>query len=138
MMHAVIRDRAKNIFLDNLAQTNRIGVAAKAAGISRWTAWDWRRRGFLTDDELLDARSTYEELLEMSYSMGHFGSRSGHKGPVDRLSGRRMLAHAKRVLPEFGGRKPFTVQYSTAGWTPEEKADIYNRIRAIQAKHPRR
>lgn len=130
---AYMRDAVKKKFLIALSETNRVGYASRAAGITRQTAWDWRNSGYISDQELRECREVYEEILESGIENGHFGRRS--KDPFDHASGRRLLALAKAVLPEYGGRARYTVQYSTQGWTPQERAEIYNRIREIQAKH---
>ena len=125
------RDQAKKIFLARLAETNRIGFASQAAGITRMTPYNWIRSGYITQQELEECREVYESLLELSLSMGHFGQRSKHPYTSSRL----LLARAKAVLPEFGGRKRGIVSYDTSKWTPDEKAAVYHLIRETHAKH---
>lgn len=133
------RDAVKQLFLDKLAETNRIDIASKAAGISRITAWNWRNSGYVSEEELADCRAAYEayvqQMLWANWYIHH--GRIAEYG-TDIFAGittRRLVAVARSTLPEWGGKQLHMVRYSTAGWTPQEKADIYNRIREIQRRH---
>jgi hypothetical protein len=133
------RDEVKRIFLEKLAETNRIDVSAKAAGVSRITAWNWRNSGYVTEEELAECRAAYEVLVQNMLWANwfvHHGRVAEYGNDIfDGMSTRRLVAVARSVLPDWGGKQLHIVRYSTVGWTPSEKADIYNRIREIQKKH---
>ncbi len=133
------RDDIKHTFLAEMARSNRIAWACKAAGISRYTAWQWRLHNYITEEELEDARTAYETVVETTLA-AHYQLRPGHVAesiadPFDSISTRHLWGIAKAVLPEYGGKKYRELRFNINGWTAQEIHEVRGHILTIQRRH---
>ncbi len=122
-----------------MACSNRITLACRAAGISRYTAWQWRNQNYVTEEELADARIAYETAVETTLA-AHYQLRHGRVAesiadPFENISTRRLWALAKATLPEFGGKKYRELRFHINHWTAQEIHEVREHILTIQRRH---
>lgn len=60
------RDRQKKTFIETLAEQGTVLHAAKAAGVSRWTAYRWRQEDLAFADQWDEALETAVDAVENS------------------------------------------------------------------------
>jgi hypothetical protein len=129
----------KKIFLAILAETNCLKTACRRSGISRDTAWKWRVKGFITEQELLEARALYEDVVETAlweqWCVKHGRVAEIVDDPFQDISSRSLLARAKRVLPEYGGVPFGELHFTTNGWSIQEIQEVRKHIIEIQSRH---
>ena len=125
------REQVKQTFLIALAQTGRITVAARTAGIHRMTAWQWMHDGFITQDELDECAITFEELVRGRLVAYAYRKKWWMERPAlgyNFADSEVLLRLAKGVLPEFGG-VPRHERIDLRGLTAQQRGDIISRIR---------
>lgn len=131
------RDHVKQKFLDAMAETNRVTVACRQAGITRMTARAWMISGYVSEEELEECYLAYTEHVKNMIATNMFvHGRIVHPEDMwECVPTRRLWMIAKATVPEFGGRPRAELRFSTSGWTYTEIMEIRERIIEIQAKH---
>jgi hypothetical protein len=93
------RDRQKKKFIETLEAQSTVLHAAKAAGISRWTAYRWRKEDPAFDSRWDQALENAVDVVENSLSKGserrHYLYDLLPQGPPSDLS--RQIEHRHRT-----------------------------------------
>lgn len=146
---AATTDENKQTFLDALARSGVIGTACRAAGITRPTAWRWRKDDALFDAAFLDAMADASDELEQEARRRAYEGVSTEKivGTGDnartivetRYSDTLMLALLKAKKPdEFADRSKTEFSNPDGTMRPENPENAAVRLAAILDEARRR
>lgn len=141
-MTPVERETVKRNFLQALAESGKIAIAARKAGISRYSINYWRHHNYLTQEEINHALLAHEEVLRgMIWARFYVRDHRIAETPEDfwhEISSRKLWAMAKSIVPEYGGGKHRRLQFNIDGWTLAEQSEVREHIIRIQQRHHKR